>query len=101
MGMLEQNLTHLGFSTVTAEEADWLNKHVLHCGHIQAGEMWPFDPRKTEVTVVWPDIDYPDERLTAIRTSVEVLREFRLYGYARECVLEAAQYVWSVCCREG
>jgi hypothetical protein len=63
---MNSNWTRLGFSAISAEEAEWLNNEVLQCGHVSAGDIWPFDPDSTDVLELWPDLTTPTERLEAI-----------------------------------
>jgi hypothetical protein len=95
--MIDKNLKYMGFSSLSSDEAEWLSREVLHCGYVDPGDI---DPQSQDVAIVWPDIQDPIERLTAIRTCVQVLDEYRERGWASAAVLEAAQYIWAVCCRE-
>jgi hypothetical protein len=96
---MNSNWNRLGFSAISPEEAEWLNNEVLHCGHVSAGDIWPFDPDSTDVLELWPDIMTPAERLEAIDISVRVLEQYRARGYASEGALGKARYIWACCCR--
>jgi hypothetical protein len=96
---MNSNWNRLGFSAISADEAEWLNNEVLHCGHVSAGDIWPFDPDRTDVLELWPDLTTSTERVLAIEISVQVLEQYRARGYASEGALDEARYIWACCCR--
>jgi hypothetical protein len=67
-----------------AAEAAWLNRNVLHCGHVRPGDVW-------DSIQAWDD---PEDRAVAR----EILLRYRRHG-AAAVVTDDERRQLAVCCR--
>jgi hypothetical protein len=91
-------LAQTGFATLTDAEARYITDHVMHCGCVRGGDMWPFDPDLAAWTDVLPQYAHVRERLQALEMCHRLIYQLREHGQPEPSLLDSLRRIFAEAC---